>query len=151
MDLRERKMLVENELFARISNYYDKNMDGSYVYKSAKDRKLLSMDCIFNYCIERNFDVDEVYEVVKQKYDLGIDIEQEKFIRRVLIYHECDDKEKREQYVREEFDKYCSKNNIDKSVAIDLVMDRIKWKKKQKNTVSKFEHFDNIKDIIEER
>lgn len=151
MDLKEREILVENELFTRISIFYDKNADGSYVYKNSEDRKLLSLNCIFSYCSERNFDVDEVYKIVEKKYNLGIDIEQEKFIRRVLVCHECDDKERREQYVREEFDKYCSENNIDKSVAIDLVMDRIKWKRKQKDVISKFEHFDNIKNILEGR
>ena len=56
-------------------------------------------------------------------------------------FHDLDDREKRNQYVKEYVLEFCSNNNIDPREAIDKLI--IMFEDRRKSTIYKYEHYKN--------
>lgn len=64
----------------------------------------------------------------------------------INAFHDIDDKAQREQYVREYFFEFCSKNNIDPEEAYQLMEKFLEHRRN--HTIFKYEHYKNLKGIL---
>lgn len=71
---------------------------------------------------------------------------ENELVKAILTFHDCDNKEKRENYVREYFLEYCQKNDINQEEALEMIEKALKFKRE--NTIFKYEHFTDLKSII---
>ena len=67
-------------------------------------------------------------------------------IKAIMAFHDCDDKERRESYVREYFLDFCDNYDINKEEALKLLEDF--FESKRKNTMFKYEYYKDLKSII---
>ena len=74
-----------------------------------------------------------------------LQIENE-LVKAILTFHDCDDKEKRENYVREYFFEYCKEHDINQEEALEMIEKALKYKREK--TIFKYEHFTDLKSII---
>ena len=71
---------------------------------------------------------------------------ENELVKAILTFHDCDDKEKRETYVREYFLEYCKEHDINEEEALEMIEEALKFKRD--NTIFKYEHFTDLKSII---
>lgn len=67
-------------------------------------------------------------------------------LKAISAFHDCNDREKRESYVREYFFEFCNKYNINQDEALELLENLLRYKRE--NTVYKYEHFKDLKSIL---
>ncbi len=71
---------------------------------------------------------------------------ENELVRAIATFHDCDDKEKRERYVREYFLEFCEKHNINQDEALEEIEKFLE--DRRENSIFKYEHYKDLKSII---
>ena len=64
----------------------------------------------------------------------------------ITAFHDCDDKKRREEFVKEYTLKFCKKYNIDVEEALDLVINMIN--QRRKNSDYQYEQYKDLKKLV---